>query len=173
MALVAKAIRAGIFNDLGSGSNVDVCIIRKDGVDYRRNMEFLQVGCRLPCRLCAGSAPCMSWSTFPLHVDAPETAALQSLLDWSCLAWQDKTYSRAKPVQHAPGTAGRFTGLLQPPAAQSLHYTVCLIVTLQYSAEVRAQRQSCRYFSVCRCHPGEGAQCHQVGCCRDHCRRAD
>jgi hypothetical protein len=44
VALVAKAIRAGIFNDLGSGSNVDVCIIRKDGVDYRRNMEFLQVG---------------------------------------------------------------------------------------------------------------------------------
>lgn len=43
VALVAKAIRAGIFNDLGSGSNVDVCIIRKDGVDYRRNMEFLQV----------------------------------------------------------------------------------------------------------------------------------
>jgi hypothetical protein len=45
VALVAKAIRAGIFNDLGSGSNVDVCIIRKDGVDYRRNMEFLQVRC--------------------------------------------------------------------------------------------------------------------------------
>lgn len=43
VALVAKAIRAGIFNDLGSGSNVDVCIIRKDGVDYRRNTEFLQV----------------------------------------------------------------------------------------------------------------------------------
>ena len=46
VALVAKAIRAGIFNDLGSGSNVDVCIIRKDGVDYRRNMEYLQVRCR-------------------------------------------------------------------------------------------------------------------------------
>jgi 20S proteasome subunit beta 2 len=29
-ALVAKAIRAGIFNDLGSGSNVDVCVISKD-----------------------------------------------------------------------------------------------------------------------------------------------
>jgi hypothetical protein len=28
-ALVCKAIRAGIFNDLGSGSNVDICIIRK------------------------------------------------------------------------------------------------------------------------------------------------
>ena len=31
-----QAIRAGIFNDLGSGSNVDVCVIRKDKVDYIR-----------------------------------------------------------------------------------------------------------------------------------------
>merc|ERR1711953_1138345 len=30
IALVAKAIRAGIFNDLGSGGNVDVCVITKD-----------------------------------------------------------------------------------------------------------------------------------------------
>ena len=27
--LVARSIRAGIFNDLGSGSNVDLCVIRK------------------------------------------------------------------------------------------------------------------------------------------------
>ena len=32
--LVCKAIRAGIFNDLGSGSNMDVCVIKKDNVDY-------------------------------------------------------------------------------------------------------------------------------------------
>merc|ERR1712070_210461 len=31
VALVRDAIRAGIFNDLGSGSNVDVNIIRKNG----------------------------------------------------------------------------------------------------------------------------------------------
>ena len=30
VALVAKAIRAGIFNDLGSGSNVDICVIEAD-----------------------------------------------------------------------------------------------------------------------------------------------
>lgn len=34
--LVAEAIRAGIFNDLGSGSNVDICVIMKDSVDYMR-----------------------------------------------------------------------------------------------------------------------------------------
>lgn len=36
--LVQRAILAGIFNDLGSGSNCDVCVIRTDSsVDYRRN----------------------------------------------------------------------------------------------------------------------------------------
>lgn len=35
--LVKDAIEAGIFNDLGSGSNVDVCVIEKDSTDYLRN----------------------------------------------------------------------------------------------------------------------------------------
>lgn len=35
--LVVQAIQAGIFEDLGSGSNVDVCVIEKDKVDMRRN----------------------------------------------------------------------------------------------------------------------------------------
>merc|ERR1711916_157860 len=35
-ALVERAITAGIENDLGSGSNVDVCVITKDGTDYIR-----------------------------------------------------------------------------------------------------------------------------------------
>jgi len=34
--LVRDAIAAGIFNDLGSGSYVDLCVITKDGVDYIR-----------------------------------------------------------------------------------------------------------------------------------------
>jgi len=44
IALVAKAIRSGIFNDLGSGSNVDLCVISEGGkkVDYLRNYEKLQ-----------------------------------------------------------------------------------------------------------------------------------
>lgn len=38
VALVQRAIGAGVFNDLGSGSNIDVCVIRMNGeVDYRRN----------------------------------------------------------------------------------------------------------------------------------------
>jgi 20S proteasome subunit beta 2 len=39
VALVAKAIRAGIFNDLGSGSNVDLCVLTKDGIEWLRNYE--------------------------------------------------------------------------------------------------------------------------------------
>lgn len=39
MELVANAIKAGIFNDLGSGSNVDLCVITKDGAEYLRNYE--------------------------------------------------------------------------------------------------------------------------------------
>ncbi|KAI8896581.1 proteasome subunit beta type-7 [Globomyces pollinis-pini] len=35
--LVNDAIESGIFNDLGSGSNVDVTVITKDNVEYLRN----------------------------------------------------------------------------------------------------------------------------------------
>jgi 20S proteasome subunit beta 2 len=34
--LVRDAIASGIFNDLGSGSNVNLCVIRKGSVDYLR-----------------------------------------------------------------------------------------------------------------------------------------
>jgi len=37
--LVKDAIRAGIFNDLGSGSNVDVMVIKADGHQYFRNVD--------------------------------------------------------------------------------------------------------------------------------------
>lgn len=38
--LVRDAIAAGVFNDLGSGSNVDLCVIKKDKVDYLRGYEI-------------------------------------------------------------------------------------------------------------------------------------
>lgn len=38
-ALVVKAIEAGVYHDLGSGSNVDVCLIKKGKVDYFRNFK--------------------------------------------------------------------------------------------------------------------------------------
>lgn len=40
---VRNAVAAGIFNDLGSGSNVDLCVIRKDKVDFLRTYEEANV----------------------------------------------------------------------------------------------------------------------------------
>jgi len=37
--LVHRAISAGIFNDLGSGGNVDITVITKDGVQIHRNYD--------------------------------------------------------------------------------------------------------------------------------------
>ena len=34
-----SAIEAGIYHDLGSGSNVDVCVIKKGKVEYMRNYK--------------------------------------------------------------------------------------------------------------------------------------
>lgn len=34
--LVSEAIGAGIFNDLGSGSNIDLCVISKSKLDFLR-----------------------------------------------------------------------------------------------------------------------------------------
>ncbi|KIY70853.1 20S proteasome subunit [Cylindrobasidium torrendii FP15055 ss-10] len=40
LQLVKDAISAGIFNDLGSGSNVDACIITANGTEMLRNVEM-------------------------------------------------------------------------------------------------------------------------------------
>lgn len=39
MALVHKAVLSGIFNDLGSGSNVDLCVINKEGHTLHRGFD--------------------------------------------------------------------------------------------------------------------------------------
>lgn len=41
--LVRDAIAAGVFNDLGSGSNIDLCVIRKDSTEYLRGYEYANV----------------------------------------------------------------------------------------------------------------------------------
>ena len=58
--LVSQAIRSGIYNDLGSGSNVDLCIIYKDKVSQT-------CGCSLcppqPLMSCSSSGNCASHCT--------------------------------------------------------------------------------------------------------------
>lgn len=41
--LVRDAIAAGVFNDLGSGSNIDLCVIKKGSTDYLRGYEYANV----------------------------------------------------------------------------------------------------------------------------------
>ena len=38
-ALVVAAIEAGVYHDLGSGSNVDVCVIKRGKVEYKRPVK--------------------------------------------------------------------------------------------------------------------------------------
>lgn len=45
VALCAESVEAGIFNDLGSGSNVDVCVIVSDKVFYMSRSIYISL-CR-------------------------------------------------------------------------------------------------------------------------------
>ena len=36
--IIIAATEAGIYHDTGSGSNVDICVINRDGVKYHRNI---------------------------------------------------------------------------------------------------------------------------------------
>lgn len=38
--LCMEAIEAGVYHDLGSGSNIDVCILKKDEVKFFRNEKI-------------------------------------------------------------------------------------------------------------------------------------
>eukprot|EP01025_Chloroclados_australasicus_P041034 TRINITY_DN4323_c0_g2_i1.p1 TRINITY_DN4323_c0_g2~~TRINITY_DN4323_c0_g2_i1.p1 ORF type:complete len:288 (+),score=33.94 TRINITY_DN4323_c0_g2_i1:37-864(+) len=72
IALVSKAIKAGIFNDLGSGSNVDVCIIDKSGSQMMRNLEFLMAKpfkAQFPIQYQKGTAPVVNEKIFPTLKD--------------------------------------------------------------------------------------------------------
>lgn len=69
--LVADAIRAGVFNDLASGSNVDLCIIRKGSVDYLRPYDEANVkGKRqVSYRYKQGTTPVLNKSVHPIIIE--------------------------------------------------------------------------------------------------------
>eukprot|EP00245_Coleochaete_scutata_P007493 TRINITY_DN22916_c0_g1_i1.p1 TRINITY_DN22916_c0_g1~~TRINITY_DN22916_c0_g1_i1.p1 ORF type:complete len:276 (+),score=37.12 TRINITY_DN22916_c0_g1_i1:69-896(+) len=69
--LVCRAIRAGIFNDLGSGSNVDLCIINKDGVtgpvhNYEKPNPRTYVSTK-GYTFAPGTTPILSSTTIPIR----------------------------------------------------------------------------------------------------------
>ena len=84
--LVARAIKAGIFNDLGSGSNVDLCVITAKGTEYLRSFEkpnprtyARTAGYTFPpgtTRISNRSAPMASAASLPLNQVVKITAGL-------------------------------------------------------------------------------------------------
>jgi len=68
MALTKRAIRAGIFNDLGSGSNVDLCVITADGAEYMRNIDMPnpRTFTAVPAPFKLGTTPVLKSKVLPL-----------------------------------------------------------------------------------------------------------
>ncbi|XP_042897876.1 proteasome subunit beta type-7 [Parasteatoda tepidariorum] len=68
--LVHDAIAAGIFNDLGSGSIVDLCVITSDGVDYIRPYKVANVKGQIFGKYSypPGTTPILSSQTVELEV---------------------------------------------------------------------------------------------------------
>ncbi|XP_046714992.1 proteasome subunit beta type-10 [Silurus meridionalis] len=72
--LVRDAIAAGIFCDLGSGSNIDLCVITEKGVDYLRGYDQpVQKGQREgQYRYKQGTTPVLTKTITPLNLDVVE-----------------------------------------------------------------------------------------------------
>ncbi|GIY88173.1 proteasome subunit beta type-7 [Caerostris darwini] len=68
--LVRDAIAAGIFNDLGSGSNVDLCVITRAGAEMIRPYEVANVKGQIQgtYRYAPGTTAVLSSKTVPLEI---------------------------------------------------------------------------------------------------------
>ncbi|EDO34100.1 predicted protein [Nematostella vectensis] len=73
--LVRDGIAAGIFNDLGSGSNVDLCVITKDGVDYIRPYDVANLKGERQGRYTykRGTTAVLTKKVTPIVVDVTQT----------------------------------------------------------------------------------------------------
>ncbi|XP_059477376.1 proteasome subunit beta type-7 [Neocloeon triangulifer] len=69
--LVRNAIAAGIFNDLGSGSNIDLCVIRRGSVDYLRpyDQANLKGQKQLSYRYKKGTTAVLEAKTIPIVIE--------------------------------------------------------------------------------------------------------
>lgn len=74
--LVRDAICGGIFNDLGSGSNVDLCVIMRDSVDYIRPYEEANIkGQRQGVyRYPRGATAVLSQQVVPVEIEVVKTS---------------------------------------------------------------------------------------------------
>ncbi|KAI4795868.1 hypothetical protein KUCAC02_029602 [Chaenocephalus aceratus] len=76
--LVRDAIAAGIFNDLGSGSNIDLCVITKGNLDYiRPHEEANKKGVRTgDYKYKRGTTGVLSKVVTPLNLEVVEESVL-------------------------------------------------------------------------------------------------
>ncbi|MBZ3889716.1 Proteasome subunit beta type-7 [Sciurus carolinensis] len=74
--LVRKATAAGIFNDLGSGSNINLCIIKKSKLDFLRPYSVPKKGTMFDCHRCEkGTAVVLTEKVTILEIKLREEAA--------------------------------------------------------------------------------------------------
>jgi len=86
MQLVRDAIAAGIFNDLGSGSNVDLCVITKNKVDYIRPYDEANLKGRRQgnYEYKKGTTVILEEFVKPIHIDSVGLSADAALpMDWN------------------------------------------------------------------------------------------
>ncbi|XP_075212726.1 proteasome beta2 subunit [Lycorma delicatula] len=78
--LVRDAIAGGIFNDLGSGSTIDICVIRKGSVDYIRPYELACVkGKRQGVyRFKPGTTAVLSSIERPIYIEEEEVKRIET-----------------------------------------------------------------------------------------------
>ncbi|MBN3312617.1 PSB7 protein, partial [Atractosteus spatula] len=69
--LVRDAVHAGVMSDLGSGSNIDLCVITRAGVEYLRPYEESQYKDTRQRRYkyCPGTTPVLRETVSPLEVE--------------------------------------------------------------------------------------------------------
>ncbi|KAF5395050.1 N-terminal nucleophile aminohydrolase [Paragonimus heterotremus] len=83
MQLVRDAIAAGIFNDLGSGSFVDLCVITKDGAQYIRPYDVANKKGQRAARYNApvGSTAILSRTVQKVEFDVVTTRVIRDMPD--------------------------------------------------------------------------------------------
>uniref|UniRef100_A0A161MGY0 Proteasome subunit beta type-7 n=1 Tax=Triatoma infestans TaxID=30076 RepID=A0A161MGY0_TRIIF len=77
--LVRNAIIAGIFNDLGSGSSCDICVIKKNSIEYIRpydvaNIKGVKQGIY---KFRRGATAVLSHRVIPLEIESEEVRRLE------------------------------------------------------------------------------------------------
>uniref|UniRef100_A0A8I5NLI1 proteasome endopeptidase complex n=1 Tax=Papio anubis TaxID=9555 RepID=A0A8I5NLI1_PAPAN len=102
--LVSEAIAAGIFNDLGSGSNIDLCVISKSKLDFLRpytvpNKKGTRLGRYRGEKSCAPHFP-------GLPPSSPSLMATSFPLSWALCRWSQLLVTlrgkhQVEPVQRS------------------------------------------------------------------------